>query len=571
MITIFTTHQNNRPCNVLENWGDWILSKAFGNRRFNWITANDGQVVIYDMPQVSQVNSVYDTIFGVSFAPFAMVMKGLGVITSESKTIYANWQNDYIDLSPLEYFKANQSQGMSEVLGVLKEFHPKRYFENLFIEHAEKNFPPHVYSSFSYLSINCQDVLEEALRIGLLIQKGYKTIRIYIFNSYINSEHFNSVKDIVDPMAQGHKSFVEFHHCSQLNQILFGNNFNAIFASNLDNKFLTCNIIDSLEPNAHCYWQTSTQAWSLAKNSVKLIKSNIPEKSFRGLFLKEIKNDFKSYNSSIALLDEPSFEEIIEVILIAYQNNAKKLQLHFVSKDLDIMRVRSMLSGIKMNVYLNIYLNLNQWWQNQSFFDYDFIRINKNVDFSLIQKIAKQLSFGKAYFNYQSNYWKLNPGRNLVPLSDLKSDQIQAVKHDLNLMENFEIYFKVPTPEEYVELRQAASLKRREIESAKIALSNSLFCVTIRSEKRLAAMGRVVGDKGSFVEIVDIAVHPDFQKKGLSKLLMDAIMNFIVENVPKDAFVHLCSEERVVDLYKKYGFVIRDPKDPLMYVPCDNR
>lgn len=118
---------------------------------------------------------------------------------------------------------------------------------------------------------------------------------------------------------------------------------------------------------------------------------------------------------------------------------------------------------------------------------------------------------------------------------------------------DFKILEEPPTPAEYCEMRAKCGLMPRTESAARVSLPKSLYAVTIRNdENRLIAMGRVVGDLGSHVQIVDIAVDPDFQKQGYSTRVMKKIMNFIDTQVPDCAFVNLFAD--VDYLYQKYGF-----------------
>jgi ribosomal protein S18 acetylase RimI-like enzyme len=66
-------------------------------------------------------------------------------------------------------------------------------------------------------------------------------------------------------------------------------------------------------------------------------------------------------------------------------------------------------------------------------------------------------------------------------------------------------------------------------------------------------MGRVVGDGGCNFEIVDIAVHPDYQRQGLGRQVMDAVMAFFHEAAPESAYVDLIADHHSLALYSKYG------------------
>lgn len=116
-----------------------------------------------------------------------------------------------------------------------------------------------------------------------------------------------------------------------------------------------------------------------------------------------------------------------------------------------------------------------------------------------------------------------------------------------------EISEQVPTVTEYCELRKVAGLSPKTEQSAAIGLPKSLFAVSIRSNGSLIAMGRAIGDLGCFVQITDIAVHPEHQGKGLGRVVMERIMAFVERECPKDSFVNLFAD--VEFLYQKFGFV----------------
>ncbi|WMM25229.1 GNAT family N-acetyltransferase [Tissierella sp. MB52-C2] len=59
--------------------------------------------------------------------------------------------------------------------------------------------------------------------------------------------------------------------------------------------------------------------------------------------------------------------------------------------------------------------------------------------------------------------------------------------------------------------------------ASEIGLNNSIFIVTLRDCDKLVGMGRIIGDKGCFYHIVDTAVAPSYQGKGLGKLIMSEI------------------------------------------------
>lgn len=117
----------------------------------------------------------------------------------------------------------------------------------------------------------------------------------------------------------------------------------------------------------------------------------------------------------------------------------------------------------------------------------------------------------------------------------------------------FQIDDALPTPTEYCELRKICGLSPKTEHAATLGLPRSLYSVTIRADGRLIGMGRVIGDLGCHVQITDIAIHPDFQKQGLSNEIMTKIMGFVKKEVPDCCFVNLFAD--VDYLYKKFGFI----------------
>ena len=111
-----------------------------------------------------------------------------------------------------------------------------------------------------------------------------------------------------------------------------------------------------------------------------------------------------------------------------------------------------------------------------------------------------------------------------------------------------------PEADEYRALRVAAGLSPKSAEAAARGLPGSLYSVCIRDGDRLIAMGRIVGDGGCNFEIVDMAVHPDFQRQGLGYSIMEALMSYLEREAPSSAYVSLIADHGAPALYRKFGF-----------------
>lgn len=118
----------------------------------------------------------------------------------------------------------------------------------------------------------------------------------------------------------------------------------------------------------------------------------------------------------------------------------------------------------------------------------------------------------------------------------------------------------VPGVEEYRALRVAAGLSPKTAEAAAAGLPNSLFSVTVRKGDELIGMGRVVGDGGLNYEIVDMAVHPDHQRRGIGKAIMTCLMNYVDRTAHHSAYVSLLADDGAPALYEKFGFEFTAPR-----------
>lgn len=119
---------------------------------------------------------------------------------------------------------------------------------------------------------------------------------------------------------------------------------------------------------------------------------------------------------------------------------------------------------------------------------------------------------------------------------------------------SYELKYETPSVDDYIRIRLAAGLSRKSVEAATIGLSNSLCAVVIYSNGLPVGIGRVIGDGGCFFEIVDIAVVPEHQKRGLGDRVMEGLMAFIDENAPDTAYVSLMADHGTPEFYKRFGF-----------------
>jgi GNAT superfamily N-acetyltransferase len=130
---------------------------------------------------------------------------------------------------------------------------------------------------------------------------------------------------------------------------------------------------------------------------------------------------------------------------------------------------------------------------------------------------------------------------------------VNAVHEEYVLIERF------PDIEDYRRLRQTAGLSPRSAEAAARGLVNTLFGVSVMHEARAIGMGRIIGDGGCFFVVVDIAVEPAHQKRGLGKRIVQALDAWLRANALESSNVSLFADGDAKYLYAQFGFVETGP------------
>jgi GNAT superfamily N-acetyltransferase len=122
-----------------------------------------------------------------------------------------------------------------------------------------------------------------------------------------------------------------------------------------------------------------------------------------------------------------------------------------------------------------------------------------------------------------------------------------------------EIRHIIPTAQEYISLRLKTGMGTKNLAKAEIALENSLFIVSLWDEDKLIGFGRIVGDQGITYIVSDIMVDPAYQRKGLGKLIMKEIDDYLEQNTDMYAYVCLIANKPADKLYSQFGFEYVDP------------
>lgn len=126
----------------------------------------------------------------------------------------------------------------------------------------------------------------------------------------------------------------------------------------------------------------------------------------------------------------------------------------------------------------------------------------------------------------------------------------------------------LPSAQVYHDLRKTANLTPPPLEALAEVVPNSLqksfACFLAYEGKHMVSdttpgpnqepvgMGRLIGDE-LFLMLVDVAVHPSHQRKGIGKQIMDSLVKFADDKAPH-AYVSLVADPMGAKLYPKHGF-----------------
>lgn len=123
-------------------------------------------------------------------------------------------------------------------------------------------------------------------------------------------------------------------------------------------------------------------------------------------------------------------------------------------------------------------------------------------------------------------------------------------------MSDLKIRHNELTAEEFIQLWNSVWGEGPSLEQTELAMNNTLFRVSIFDGDEIVAMARVIGDMGLCYYIKDVVVLPEYQGKGIGRMLIDELFMFINEHGVPDTqiFVELCAMPDKIPFYEKFGF-----------------
>lgn len=117
------------------------------------------------------------------------------------------------------------------------------------------------------------------------------------------------------------------------------------------------------------------------------------------------------------------------------------------------------------------------------------------------------------------------------------------------------------TAEEWRCMRKSVNWTLHSLDDFKFALKHTLLTVAAYDRNEVIGMARITGDAKLSFYIQDVIVLPNYQKKGIGKNLINALLQYIYEHSAPCAIVSLMSSKGKESFYEKFGFNKRTGHD----------
>ncbi len=109
---------------------------------------------------------------------------------------------------------------------------------------------------------------------------------------------------------------------------------------------------------------------------------------------------------------------------------------------------------------------------------------------------------------------------------------------------DYRLVMESPPVADYLRLRQEAGLSPKTEEQATAALRGGWAACHVMRESggEIVGMGRLLGDGGWYFHVIDMAVLPEHQRRGLGDAVLSALLEQVREHAPPGAYVNLLAD-----------------------------
>ncbi|MFE9655711.1 GNAT family N-acetyltransferase [Micromonospora sp. NPDC006431] len=118
---------------------------------------------------------------------------------------------------------------------------------------------------------------------------------------------------------------------------------------------------------------------------------------------------------------------------------------------------------------------------------------------------------------------------------------------------------RLPTVEEFVAVTTAVGWTEAYDPAAiPASLAASLHGVVAVEGDRVIGIGRLIGDGAIYYYLQDLAVVPEWQRRGVGAAILDRLEEWIAGRASSRTFVGLFATGESVSLYRRFGYAVHD-------------
>lgn len=129
-------------------------------------------------------------------------------------------------------------------------------------------------------------------------------------------------------------------------------------------------------------------------------------------------------------------------------------------------------------------------------------------------------------------------------------------------MEHLLVKHNELTAEQFITLWESVWGQGPSPEQTQLAMKHTIFRISVWDGDKIVAMARMIGDMGLNYYIKDVVVRPEYQRKGIGKMMIQELLKFINDNGVSgtEIFVELCAMPDKIPFYEKFGFDANEAK-----------
>jgi GNAT superfamily N-acetyltransferase len=130
----------------------------------------------------------------------------------------------------------------------------------------------------------------------------------------------------------------------------------------------------------------------------------------------------------------------------------------------------------------------------------------------------------------------------------------------------YELVDGPPSVADYLTLRVRSGLSARTPEQAKAGQHGAWAAVHVihQASGTVVGMGRILGDGGWYFHVIDMAILPEHQRRGLGDAILSWLLAQVRGRAPVGAVVNLIADPPGRRLYERHGFVATAPRSEAM-------